>query len=153
MPVFYKPYESQGQAWPITFTRLIWGIIIYLLFMTGIFILRKSFVLSTLLVPLLGGVLIWAWYTDKKFKPLSKYVSLSSVFEVQRGEDTADVARLRTGHPVTWSQRSVLFGQNMRCCSFPLICSSYLNHRRYAQNDETLYVAPEDERTDYVGSI
>ena len=27
---------------------------------------------------------------------------------------------------------------------------SNLNRRRYAQNDETLYVAPEDERTDYV---
>ena len=28
-------------------------------------------------------------------------------------------------------------------------CSN-LNRRRYAQNDDTLYVAPEDERTDYV---
>jgi hypothetical protein len=28
--------------------------------------------------------------------------------------------------------------------------SSNLNKRRYAQNDDTLYVAPEDERTDYV---
>lgn len=27
---------------------------------------------------------------------------------------------------------------------------SNLNRRRYAQNDDTLYVAPEDERTDYV---
>jgi len=52
------------------------------------------------------------------------------VFEVQRGEETVDVARLREGHPVTWSQ-------------------SNLSKRRYAQNDDTLYVAPEDERTDY----
>lgn len=73
--------------------------------MSGIFILRQSYVLSTLLAPLLGVVLLWAYYTDKKFKPLSKYVSLSSVFEVQRGEDTADVVNLRAGHPVTWSQR------------------------------------------------
>lgn len=29
---------------------------------------------------------------------------------------------------------------------------SNLNRRRYAQNDETLYVAPEDDRTDYVGA-
>lgn len=29
---------------------------------------------------------------------------------------------------------------------------SHLNRRRYAQNDETLYVAPEDDRTDYVRS-
>ena len=27
---------------------------------------------------------------------------------------------------------------------------SNLNKRRYAQHDDTLYVAPEDERTDYV---
>ncbi|TFK24082.1 DUF221-domain-containing protein [Coprinopsis marcescibilis] len=128
--VFYKPYESQGQAWPITFIRLVWGIVVYLLFMIGIFTLRKSYIISSLLVPLLIGTVCWSWYVDKSLKPLSKFVSLSSVFEVQRGEETADVLRLRAGHPVTWSQ-------------------SNLSRRRYAQNDDTLYVAPEDERTDY----
>ncbi|KAF9004659.1 hypothetical protein BDQ17DRAFT_1399513 [Cyathus striatus] len=128
--VFYKPYESQGQAWPITFIRLIWGVVIFLLFMIGIFTLRKSYILSSLLVPLLGATVVWSWYVDKAYRPLSKYVGLSSIFEVQRGEDTAEVLRLRAGHPVTWSQ-------------------SNLNRRRYAQNDDTLYVAPEDERTDY----
>lgn len=103
--VFYKPYESQGQAWPITFIRLIWGVVIFLVFMTGIFLLKKSFILATLLLPLLGGTLIWSWYIHKTLKPLSKFVSLSSVFEVQRGEESADVTRLRAGHPVTWSQR------------------------------------------------
>ncbi|RPD67028.1 DUF221-domain-containing protein [Lentinus tigrinus ALCF2SS1-7] len=128
--VFYKPYESQGQAWPITFVRLIWGVIIFIIFMSGMFIVKKSFVLATLLAPLLAGTLLWWYYTDKQFRPLSKYVSLSSVHEVERGEESADVVRLRAGHPVTWSQ-------------------SNLNRRRYAQNDETLYVAPADERTDY----
>lgn len=103
--VFYKPYESQGQAWPITFIRLIWGVVIFLLFMIGIFTLRKSYILSSLLLPLLGATCAWSWYVDKSLKPLSKSVSLSSVFEVQRGEETADVTRLRAGHPVTWSQR------------------------------------------------
>lgn len=129
--MFYKPYESQGQAWPITFIRLIWGVVIFLLFMIGIFTLRKSYILSSLLVPLLVGTVAWAWAVDRALRPLSKYVALSAVFEVQRGEETADVLRLRAGHPVTWSQ-------------------SNLNRRRYAQNDDTLYVAPEDERTDYV---
>jgi len=109
---------------------LIWGVIIFLVFMTGIFILKKSYVLATLLAPLLASTMFWAWHTHKTFRPLSKYVSLSSVFEVQRGEDSEDVQRLRIGHPVSWSQ-------------------SNLNRRRYAQNDETLYVAPEDDRTDY----
>ncbi|CDO68681.1 hypothetical protein BN946_scf184652.g8 [Trametes cinnabarina] len=128
--VFYKPYESQGQAWPITFVRLIWGVLMFIVFMIGLFILKKSFILATLLAPLLGGTLLWWYYTDKQFRPHSKFVSLSSVHEVERGEEVADVVRIREGHPVTWSQ-------------------SNLNRRRYAQNDETLYVAPEDERTDY----
>jgi len=55
---------------------------------------------------------------------------LSAVFEVQRGEETEEVVRLRIGHPVSWSQ-------------------SNLNRRRYAQNDDILYVAPEDDHTDY----
>jgi len=56
-------------------------------------------------MPLLVGTVVWSWYINKSLAPLSKYVSLSSVFEVQRGEETADVVRLRAGHPVTWSQR------------------------------------------------
>ncbi|KAJ6568448.1 hypothetical protein B0H10DRAFT_2164417 [Mycena sp. CBHHK59/15] len=135
--VFYKPYESQGQAWPLTFVRLIWGVMIFLIFMTGFFLLQNtyassklSYFITILLAPLLVGTLLWSWYVDKALKPLGEFVSLSSVFEVERGEETADVVRLRAGHPVTWSQ-------------------SNLNRRRYAQNDDTLYVAPEDERTDY----
>jgi hypothetical protein len=103
--VFYKPYESQGQAWPITFVRLIWGVVIFLIFMTGIFLLKQSFILATLVVPLLAGTVLWSWHISKTLGPLSTFVSLSSVFEVQRGEETADVVRLRAGHPVTWSQR------------------------------------------------
>lgn len=128
--VFYKPYESQGQAWPITCSRLFWGMIIFQTFMTGIFTLNKSYVLSSLMTPLILFTLYWAWSIHWTFKSLSKYVSLSSTFEVQRGEDTDDVIRLRAGHPVSLSQ-------------------SNLSRRRYAQNDETLYVAPEDDRTDY----
>lgn len=103
--VFYKPYESQGQAWPITFVRLIWGVIMFQVFMEGILTLKKAYISALLLLPLLTGTILWAWYIHKTFEPLSRFVSLSSVFEVQRGEETADVTRLRAGHPVTWSQR------------------------------------------------
>lgn len=103
--VFYKPYESQGQAWPITFTRLIWGIIIFQVFMTGLFLLKKGYVLSSFMALLLFATFVWSVYTAQIFEPLSKYVNLSSVFEVQRGEESADIQRMRTGHPVTLSQR------------------------------------------------
>jgi len=103
--VYYKPYESQGEAWPITFTRLIWGVVIFLVFMSGNFILNRSFILSSLVSPLIIGTIAWSWYIERSFRPMSRFVNLSSVFEVQRGEDTADVVRLRSGHPVSWSQR------------------------------------------------
>ncbi|KAI0290933.1 DUF221-domain-containing protein [Multifurca ochricompacta] len=128
--VFYKPYESQGQAWPITFTRLVWGILIFLVFMSGNFVLERSFILSSLVAPLIAFTVTWSVYISSSFRALSRYVNLNSVFEVQRGEETEDVVRLRAGHPVSWSQ-------------------SNLNRRRYAQNDDVLYVAPEDDRTDY----
>ena len=105
--VFYKPYESQGQAWPITFTRLIWGVVIFLVFMSGNFVLNRSFVLSFLVAPLVIFTVAWSVYISKTFRGLNKYVNLSAVFEVQRGEETEDVSRMREGHPVTWSQRSV----------------------------------------------
>ncbi|KAL4080029.1 hypothetical protein V8B97DRAFT_1929520 [Scleroderma yunnanense] len=128
--VFFKPYESQGQAWPITFVRLIWGIVIFQVFMIGILTLRQSYIMSSLLVPLVIGTVAWSWYIHSAFRPLSYAVCLSSVCEVERGEETADVVRLREGHPVSWSQ-------------------SNLSRRKYSQNDDSLYVAPEDERTDY----
>ncbi len=61
--------------------------------------------MASLLMPLLTGTVVWSWWVDKSLKPLSDFVSLSSVYEVERGEETADVVRLRAGHPVTWSQR------------------------------------------------
>ncbi|KDQ10670.1 hypothetical protein BOTBODRAFT_35986 [Botryobasidium botryosum FD-172 SS1] len=128
--VFYKPYESRGQAWPITFVRLIWGVVIFQLFMTGIFTLEKSWIFTTTMLPLIAFTVYWGWSMNKSFAGLGQHTSLSSVFEVQRGEATGEVARLRAGYPVPWSQ-------------------SVLNRRRYAENDETLYVAPEDDRTDY----
>lgn len=105
LAVFYKPYESRGQAWPLTFVRLIWGIIIFQIFMIGILTLRECYVMSSLLAPLVLATAAWSWYIHKTFGPLSNAVCLSSVCEVERGEEAADVVRLREGHPVTWSQR------------------------------------------------
>ncbi|KAI5996071.1 hypothetical protein EDC04DRAFT_2801083 [Pisolithus marmoratus] len=121
--VFFKPYESQGQAWPITFVRLVWGIVIFQVFMIGILTLRQSYIMSSLLVPLLAGTVAWSWYIHSAMRPLSHAVSLSSV----------SVTRLREEHPVAVSEVAVF----------------NLSRRRYAQNDDTFYVAPEDERTDY----
>lgn len=87
-----------------------WGVVIFQVFMTGIFILKKSYVLSTLMAPLIAATVLWGWWIYWSLRPLSKFVSLSSIFEVERGEEGPDVVKLRAGHPVTWSQRYVSFG-------------------------------------------
>ena len=80
------------------------------------------------------------------FGGLSKYLALSSICEVQRGEGADHVVGVRDEGEITRSQR-------YNCSANGRIqlihAFSNLNHRRYAVNDETLYVAPSDKRTDY----
>ena len=82
-----------------------WGVGIFQIFMSGIFLLRKGVILSFFVAPLLLGTLFWAFFTAKTFEQLSRNVNLSSVCEVQRGVLVEDVQRMRDYHPVTASQR------------------------------------------------
>ncbi|WRT64883.1 uncharacterized protein IL334_001819 [Kwoniella shivajii] len=128
--IYFKPYESNGEAWRITFARTLWALILFQLFMTGLFSLRQFFWASGVMVPLILYTLWWSWTMYRDFGPLSQFLALSSVCEVKRGEEPTGVAGVGEEGAVSRSQ-------------------SNLNHRRYAVNDETLYVAPSDRRTDY----
>ncbi|WVQ97942.1 hypothetical protein IAU59_005061 [Kwoniella sp. CBS 9459] len=128
--IYFKPYESNGEAWRITFARTLWALIIFQLFMTGLFSLRQFFWASGAMVPLILYTLWWSWVMYRDFGPLSQYLALSSICEVKRGEQPGGVVGVGEEGNVSRSQTG-------------------LNHRRYAVNDETLYVAPSDKRTDY----
>ncbi|KAF8326836.1 uncharacterized protein EI90DRAFT_3281600 [Cantharellus anzutake] len=126
--VFYKPYESKGEAWPITFARLMWGIVLFQVFMMGILTLSKSIILASLMLPLLVGTAYWGWRMHRECRPFTEFVELDKVFEAQRSG--ADAMTRTQGEHITASH-------------------THLSRMRYSQNDETLYVAPEDSRTDY----
>lgn len=79
-----------------------WGVIIFQVFMIGIFSLSKSIILSTLMLPLLAFTVYWTWSMNREFSPLSHYVNLDSVHEVQRGE-TDEMSRLQGGQHVSIS--------------------------------------------------
>ncbi|OCF40913.1 membrane protein [Kwoniella heveanensis CBS 569] len=128
--IYFKPYESNGEAWRITFARTLWALVIFQLFMTGLFSLRQFFWASGAMVPLILYTLWWSWVMYRDFGPLSQYLALSSICEVKRGEQPGGVVGVGEEGNVSRSQTG-------------------LNHRRYAVNDETLYVAPSDKRTDY----
>lgn len=74
--------------------------------MIGVFSLSKSLVLSSLMVPMLAFTAWWAWYMHTKFRPLSRFINLDSVYEVQRGE-TDEMSRLGDGEVVSSSHTSV----------------------------------------------
>lgn len=128
--IYFKPYESNGEAWRITFARTLWALIIFQLFMTGLFSLRTYFWASAIMIPLILYTLWKSWMMWRDFGPLSEYLAISSICEVQRGEGVHGILGVDSGGAVSRSQ-------------------SMINHRRYAMNDETLYVAPSDSRTDY----
>ncbi|WWC67830.1 uncharacterized protein I206_101747 [Kwoniella pini CBS 10737] len=128
--IYFKPYESNGEAWRIAFARTLWALVLFQLFMTGLFSLRQFFWASGAMIPLILYTLWWSWVMYRDFGPLSQFLALSSICEVKRGEQPTGVAGVGDEDSVSRSQTN-------------------LNHRRYAVNDETLYVAPSDRRTDY----
>lgn len=96
LAVYFKPYESNGEAWRITFHRLLWALLTFQLFMTGIFSLQQQrehhLWLPLAMVPLILYTLRWSWTMFQDFGPLSTYLALSSVCDVQRGEEADAVA-------------------------------------------------------------
>lgn len=129
MFIYFKPFESRGEAWGITFRRVVWALILFQVFVTGLFSLRKLFHLTFFMIPLLSYTTWWGYTMMNDFTPLGEHTALSSICDVQRGEEMEGVLGV-TDDPASRSQ-------------------SGLNHRRYAVNDDTLYVAPTSKYTDY----
>ena len=102
--VYFKPYESNGEAWRITFVRLLWALVIFQVFMTGLFSLREPYWPSLAMLPLIAYTLWWAWTTDQDFTPLSEYIALSSICEVTRGGAAEEVVGVPEEGAVSRSQ-------------------------------------------------
>lgn len=77
--VFVNPYESTGEAWPTTFARLVWGIVLFELFMLGLFAARQSWYAATGVVPLLLGTIAWSWSVREDCKGLSRHTPLATI--------------------------------------------------------------------------
>ncbi|BGP27145.1 hypothetical protein JCM10295v2_006109 [Rhodotorula toruloides] len=128
--VFYRPYESRGQAWPLAYNRVGLGLLIFQVFMLGFFTVRKAFLLVVLMVPLLASTVYTIWRLYRTYVPLSRFVNLSQACEVTNGAGADDIVKLRKGHPVTRSQ-------------------THLNRGRYGQKGEGVYAVAKNPHTDY----
>ncbi len=106
--VFYKPYESQGQAWPISASRCIWALVLFHIFQFSLFSVRKELWMSTGLIPLIIFTFWFNGHLETTFGPLTNHVNLSSVVEVLKDSHAdPNVAELaRTVHQQWRAQRS-----------------------------------------------
>lgn len=150
--VFYKSYESRGQAWPLSTNRCIWALLLFQLFQLSLFSVRKQLLLSALTLPLLAFTAWFGRFLDRTFGPLSDYVNVSSIAEVDRG------APFHIGRgPTVDMGRGAIQKENKN----PLLAlrddntrsldpsQTVLSRKRYAAQDETLFVAQRDRHTNY----
>ncbi|MBW0500114.1 hypothetical protein O181_039829 [Austropuccinia psidii MF-1] len=151
--VYYRPFESQGQAWPIACNRIGWALIIFQVFMLGLLSLRQVFLLSTLVIPLILYTIHRLIKLDSLYGKHSRFASLSQIKEAQKKEEeeilsnnseTEEAAKA----PVTALQRSKLsFAKQLRKSSVTP-SQTNLNAKRYAQDDHAAFIIGEDEFTD-----
>lgn len=76
---FVHPPHSTGKVWPMIFRRLIFGLIIFQLFMCGTLALESAILLSVLCTPLFVVTLIVAWNFERYYLPLHDFIALRAI--------------------------------------------------------------------------
>lgn len=76
---FVHAPHSTGKVWPMIFRRLIFGIVIFQLFMCGTLALEGAILLSILCTPLFLVTLIVAWNFERFYVPLHSFIALRAI--------------------------------------------------------------------------
>ncbi|KAG0798769.1 hypothetical protein G6F22_003893 [Rhizopus arrhizus] len=79
--VYFHSYEVAGRMWPMVFSRIIIGLIIFELTSAGLFTLNKSFTMAILCVPLLFLTVIYKIVMDKAYQQSTQFLPLQLLSE------------------------------------------------------------------------
>ncbi|KAK3497417.1 uncharacterized protein B0T23DRAFT_333249 [Neurospora hispaniola] len=86
-----QPAHATGGAWNMICYRIMLGLLVFQLTMSGYLALRKAFTAALLVSPLLI-ITVWYGYSFRRhFEPLTKFIALRSI---KRGEDMGENAIL-----------------------------------------------------------
>lgn len=66
--VYFRPYEAAGKLWTMVIPRMIFTLILFQLTMTGLFLLKKAFILGGLCVPLIGITFLFRFLLNKAYE-------------------------------------------------------------------------------------
>jgi hypothetical protein len=100
--------HSTGRAWPMICGRVIVGLVVFQLAMTGILALRNAITRSILIVPLLGGTIWFSYFFSRTYGPLMKFIALRSIDRDRAacGDDTPTPEAILSP-PSQWERDSI----------------------------------------------
>lgn len=76
---YVHPPHSTGKVWPMIFRRLIFGLVIFQMFMCGTLALEGAIILSILCTPLFVITLVVEWNFEKYYLPLHNFIALRAI--------------------------------------------------------------------------
>ncbi|KAK4167145.1 hypothetical protein QBC43DRAFT_312235 [Cladorrhinum sp. PSN259] len=79
-----QPQHATGGAWRMICYRIVLGLIVFQLTMSGYLALRKAFAVALLVIPLAVVTVWYSWSFKKHFEPLTKFISLRSIKRKER---------------------------------------------------------------------
>ncbi|KAG9783924.1 DUF221-domain-containing protein, partial [Aureobasidium melanogenum] len=97
--------HSTGRAWPMICDRIVTGLILFQVAMTGILALRGALTASLFLSPLLAITVWFTVYFHRTYVPLMKFIALRSI-------DRTDLLHLPSPPESTWD-RDTDYGRNV----------------------------------------
>jgi hypothetical protein len=84
-----QPQHATGGAWRMICYRIMLGLVVFHLTMSGYLALRKAFTVALLVVPLLVATLWYGWEFRKRAEPLTRFISLRSIKRAGEGGESA----------------------------------------------------------------
>ncbi|KAK3935824.1 DUF221-domain-containing protein [Diplogelasinospora grovesii] len=79
-----QPQHATGGAWRLICHRIILGLVVFQLTMSGYLALRSALTVALLVVPLLIGTVWYSFAFKRQFEPLTRFIALRSI---KRDED------------------------------------------------------------------
>ncbi|KAI8389299.1 hypothetical protein BD560DRAFT_381206 [Blakeslea trispora] len=79
--VYFHSYEVAGRMWPLVFTRIIIGLLIFELTSAGLFTLNKSYPMAALCLPLIIMTIAYKFMMDKAYQRSTQFLPLKLLAE------------------------------------------------------------------------
>lgn len=90
-----QPQHATGGAWRMICYRIILGLVVFQITMSGYLALCQVFVVALLVIPLLVATVWYSWGFKQQFEPLTRFISLRSIMQgAADGEDVGATAIL-----------------------------------------------------------